>query len=133
TTNIRLLLVDDEPGFTRMLERNLKKRGGFEVEVVNDSTLAARSARKFLPDLILLDIQMPGIDGGDLARHLRGFRELATTPILFVSAMVSPNESQQGLFVSGGEQFMAKPVDVDILLEAINQMVTQKSSREDNE
>jgi len=127
--SIKVLVVDDEPSFTRMLERNLAAYEELEVKAVNESPEAGRIAPKFRPDIVLLDIQMPEVDGGDLARHLRGFSELAQTPILFISAMVSPKEAGGGLFRSGGEQFMAKPVNVELLVQAIYEMIGRTPPR----
>lgn len=119
---IKVLLIDDEPAFTRLLTRNLQGREALSIEQVNDSEAALKLARSFMPDIILLDILMPKLDGGDLAQNIRMVPELAGIPIIFVSAMVSPKEAGKGLYESGGEQFMAKPVNIDALLAAIHDL-----------
>src|SRR2546427_12834579 len=67
----RVLLIDDEPSFTRMLKLNLERRG-FEVMVENNGANAYAAARQFLPDFILLDVIMPDVDGGEVASRIRG-------------------------------------------------------------
>ena len=59
----KILLVDDEAGFTQLLKMNLEKSGDFEVTIENDSTKAIATARSFQPDVVLLDVVMPGMDG----------------------------------------------------------------------
>lgn len=62
--------MDDEAGFTRLVKLNLEQTGNFVVRAVNDATNALQVAREFKPDLILLDIVMPKIDGGDIAARI---------------------------------------------------------------
>jgi CheY-like chemotaxis protein len=115
----RVLIVDDEESFTRMVKRNLERNMQYMVRVVNDSTEALKAAREFHPDIIFLDIIMPGADGGDVAIQLRADPVLQKTPIVFVSAMVSRQESAGGFYTSGGELFIAKPVDIVTLIRCI--------------
>ena len=67
----KILIIDDEVVFTDLMRMNLEKTGEFKVKVENESTLALRAAREFEPDVILLDIVMPGMDGGDLSARFR--------------------------------------------------------------
>ena len=64
------------------------------------------------PDLILLDVIMPGMDGGDVAARLRADPLLRDTPVIFLTALVSNEETDGHEMVSGGETFLAKPVDI---------------------
>ncbi len=115
----RVLIVDDEESFTRMVKRNLERDMKYMVRAVNDSTEALATAREFHPDIIFLDIIMPGADGGDVAAQLRGDSQLRKVPIVFVSAMVSRKESAEGFYTSGGELFIAKPVNTGTLIRCI--------------
>lgn len=115
----RVLLIDDEPSFTRMVKRNLESTGEYLVETVNESPLARQTAREFKPEIILLDVVMPEADGGDVATQLREDQRISGTPILFVSAMVSRRETANGFYQSGGEYFLAKPVSTGQLVQAI--------------
>jgi len=67
----RILVVDDDPKITRQIRFNLELTGEFQVQEENRATHALIAARGFLPDLILLDVIMPGIEGGDLASEIR--------------------------------------------------------------
>ncbi len=119
----RVLLVDDEPAFTRMVKRNLEAAGNYAVKAVNESPLAYNEACKFHPDIILLDVVMPQADGGDVATQIRNHPKTQHVPIIFVSAMVSRRESGEGFYESGGEHFIAKPVTTELLIHAIDQIL----------
>ena len=116
----RCLIIDDEPGFTRMVKLNLEKTGFYEVREENKATYAIPVAREFKPDLILLDVIMPTMDGGDVAAHMKNDRLLRDVPIVFLTATVSRSEAGDGGLNSGGELFLAKPVSVESLIKCIN-------------
>jgi CheY-like chemotaxis protein len=123
TAPIRILIIDDEAPFTRMVKLNLENAGNYLVEALNDSPQARIVAKQFKPDVILLDVVMPEADGGDVATMLRESDATKDIPIIFVSAMVSRQESRKGLYRSGGEYFLAKPVNSDVLIDAINRVL----------
>jgi CheY-like chemotaxis protein len=120
----RVLVVDDEASFTRMVKLNLEGTGNYIVETVNESRKAVEVTRQFCPDIVLLDVVMPEVDGGDVARELRARTATQKIPIIFVSAMVSQKESKKGFYQSGGEHFLAKPVDKDTLCGAIEMVLS---------
>lgn len=120
----RVLVVDDEASFTRMVKLNLEGTGHYLVETLNESARTFEVAREFVPDLILLDVVMPEMDGGDVALNLRSRSSTRNIPIIFVSAMVSQAESNKGFYESGGEHFLAKPVDKDTLCGAIETVLS---------
>ena len=76
----RILIIDDEASFTRMVKLNLEKTGAFEVREENLALEAVATARAFKPDLILLDVIMPTMDGGDVAAQIQKDRVLRDTP-----------------------------------------------------
>lgn len=117
----RILIVDDEVPFTRMVKLNLEKTGDFEVRTENRASGAVSAAREFKPDLILLDVIMPGMDGGDVRNQFKRDRTLKQTPLIFLTATVSKREAGEGGFNSGGELFLAKPVSVENLIACINE------------
>lgn len=119
TDPIRILIIDDEPSFTRMVKLNMEATEKYAVRAVNESPQARQVAREFQPQVILLDIVMPEADGGDVAIQLRADPKLKDIPIIFVSAMVSRKESGSGFYNSGGEHFLSKPVSVETLEHAI--------------
>jgi CheY-like chemotaxis protein len=116
----RILIVDDESGFTRLLKLTLEKTGNYIVREENDGTRAHETAREFKPDLILLDIVMPKIDGGDVASKIKADWSLANTPIIFLTAIVSNKEAHSSNLI-GGFPFLAKPVSLDNLIQCIEE------------
>ena len=86
----------------------------------NDPVRAHQSALTFRPDLILLDIVMPGIDGGEVAARLEHDPSLRNTPIIFLTALVTRDEARAGLAIQG-HSFLAKPITVPELIDAIEQ------------
>lgn len=116
----KILIIDDEVSFARMVKLNLEK-GGFEVRVENRAMFAISAAREFLPDLILLDVIMPTMDGGDVSKQIKRDKNLKNTPIIFLTATVSKREAGEGGLNSGGELFLAKPVSVEALIHCINE------------
>jgi len=114
----RILIVDDEPGFTRLLKLVMHR---YEIREENDPTRALETARAFRPDLILMDVIMPGIDGGNLAAQCRADVMLQRIPIVFRTAVVSPREAGETSKEIGGFPFLAKPVSPEALDRCIQQ------------
>jgi CheY-like chemotaxis protein len=127
----RILIVDDEATFARMVKLNLEKTGDYEVRVESLPTVALSAAREFKPDLILLDVIMPSMDGGDVANQIKRDRNLKETPIIFLTATVSKREAGEGGLNSGGELFLAKPVSVETLIHCINERIRRPETPEE--
>ncbi len=108
----RILVVDDEPSITRLLKLNLEQTGEFEVATENVSEAALAAAERFQPDLMLLDVMMPGLGGGELASRLQSTPGLERVPIVFLTAAVTREELRQRRGLVGGLPFLAKPVDL---------------------
>lgn len=115
----KIMVVDDEKGFTAMLKLNLESTGQYEVRILNDSSQAVETAVQFKPDLILLDIIMPHYEGPDIAIELKNNMLLKDIPIVFLTATVTKDEvaSQGGAI--GGHPFVAKPSSLAVLLNSI--------------
>ena len=115
----RILMVDDDRAFTKLVKMNLEATGNYEVREDNISATALSVARKFHPDLILLDIVMPGMDGGDVRAMLEGDPGLKNVPTVFLTALVTKGEvhRHRGHFTDG--YFLAKPVSVEELMDCI--------------
>lgn len=114
----KILVVDDEAPFTRLLKRALNR---YEIREVNDPERALAAAREFQPDLILLDFIMPGLDGGDLASQMRSDPALQRVPIVFLTAVVSAEETQAAPRHVGGFPFLGKPVSPAALVRCIEE------------
>ncbi|HEY7449896.1 MAG TPA: response regulator [Vicinamibacterales bacterium] len=120
-TKRRILLIDDEVTITRGLALYLQENGACDVRVENTGRRAVSAAREFQPDLILLDIVMPDADGGAIAAEIKADPVLQTTPLVFLTALVSHREVGTESKQIGGHPFLAKPVDPDVVLGYIEQ------------
>ena len=114
-------MVDDEPDIRRLLEHRLKA-SGFRVSLARDGHQGLRKAEKERPDLILLDVKMPGLPGDDAARRLRQNPLTQGIPIIFLTAGV--DEDQEGeLRKAPADEIIAKPFAASTLIEAINRVI----------
>ena len=120
-TKKRILVIDDEASFTRLLKLNLEYNGHYVVKEENVGTRGVATIKEFKPDLILLDVMMPGIDGGQIAQRLQGDAALKHIPIIFLTAAVKKTEVGTGGGQIGGFPYLAKPVDMDELEACIAQ------------
>ena len=116
-----ILVVDDESDFTAMLRASLESAGYYEVAEENDEMRAVAAAREFAPDLILLDVMMPNLDGSEVAAMIRQDPHTRHIPILFLTALVSEADAPTGSYASGGNTFVPKSLPIDRLMECINQ------------
>ena len=116
----RILIVDNDTNATHLVRILLEKTGHYLVLEENNSTNAHRSARIFRPDLILLDVVMPIRDGGEIAAEIQADPELQSTPIIFLTALVTPAEAKAGVHIDG-HPFLAKPINIQELIHAIDQ------------
>ena len=105
----RILLIDDEPGFTALLKAGLERIGNYQVVFCNEPNRALRIALEFQPDAILLDVMMPGRDGSDLYREMAAHPILRRIPKLVLTALVGSQEvASHGYAKSGDMILMAK-------------------------
>jgi CheY-like chemotaxis protein len=115
----RILVVDDQADITRMLKLNLEQTNEYEVRAENDSHLALSAAEEFHPDLILLDVVMPGIDGGELASRFAASPGLEGVPVVFLTAAATKGEVSGHGGRIGGLPFLAKPVNTSEVLKCL--------------
>ena len=116
---IKVLLIDDEADFTELLAANLEE-SGFEVSQVNDPTKAIKTAKSFLPNICVIDLVMPRMDGGDVVTALKADPDLAKTPVLMLTALVEENPDDPGeLQMKGGLPFVSKTSDLEVIINAI--------------
>lgn len=121
----KILLVDDEAGFTQLLKMNLEKSGGYEVMIENDSTQALATALSFEPDAIVLDVVMPGMDGGDVQAQLQQSPKLSSVPVVMLTALVDSAELSEGAVAQAGSTtVLPKPVDLSLLLRVLEDMLS---------
>jgi len=121
--NKRILVVDDEVALTRMIKMNLERSGDYEVRTENQGVKVISAVREFWPDLIFLDVMMPGMSGDEVAQQLRENPVLAGIKIVFMTAIVTKEETSEMSGNIGGNEFLAKPVKTEELVETIERML----------
>ena len=114
----RILIVDDDSNSTHLVKVLLERSGPYQVMEENDATAAHETARMFKPDLILLDVAMPKLDGAELLGQMQSDRELHDTPIIFLTALVTTDEAKSGVHIEG-HTAIAKPINIPELIDAI--------------
>jgi two-component system OmpR family response regulator len=110
----RILYVEDEPDIQAVAKLALEMVGGFTVKVCSSGEEALKEAAAFAPDMILLDVMMPGMDGPSTLKALREQSALATIPVAFMTAKVQPTEVAHYISL-GARDVIAKPFDPMIL------------------
>src|SRR6202453_3923547 len=110
----KILIVDDESGARAALEF-LLRREGFEVRDAPDGPTAIQECATFRPDLILLDIMMPGMDGFEVCRHIKATPETRLTPVVLITGLTATEDRIMGIN-SGADDFLSKPIDFNELL-----------------
>jgi two-component system response regulator MprA len=120
-----LLVVDDDPKITSMLRRALQAEG-YEVRTANDGQEGLARAKERLPDLVVLDLLMPGIDGLEVCRRLR---DEGNVPILILTAKDETGDRVRGLD-SGADDYLIKPFALDELLARIRALLRRREARD---
>ncbi len=123
----KILAVDDDPNNIAILEELLENR--FDLRVSSNGEQALEIAREFRPDMILLDIMMPGIDGYEVCRRLREHDGLKDTKIIMVSARAMNSEQLEG-YHAGADDYITKPFDGDEFLEKVHVNLNLKNAEE---
>lgn len=116
----RILIVDNDKNATHVVKILLEKTGRYLVFEENDPARAHQTARNFQPDLIFLEVVTRDRDGGEIAAEIRADSELQNTPIIFLTALVTRAEANNGLQIDG-HPFLAKPIDIQELINAIEE------------
>lgn len=120
----RILLVDDEFHITEIVKLLLERAGGFTVKTINKSSNALDVARSFKPDLVLMDLMMPGLTGDHLVSEMRRDAGLQNVRVLmFTSAATRDDIVTRGGHI-GGVPFLPKPSPPQTILEKIQQTLT---------
>jgi CheY-like chemotaxis protein len=124
----RVLLVDDEKSFTNLLKLNLEETGNYEVRVENWPEDVLGAAKEFHPDIILLDIIMPRMPGGNDAALIKEDRQLRDTPIVFLTAAVRRHQFEENDGIICDFPCVAKPATVDMVIDAIEKHARKQPS-----
>jgi CheY-like chemotaxis protein len=121
----RVMVIDDEPGFTEMVRLSLEQLGEYQVCEVNDPRRAVSMARQFQPELILLDVMMPQMDGGDVAAMFARDLQLSQVPLIYLTALVSKEEAPEAGMRSAKHRFLPKPTSMVDLMETIEETLAK--------
>ncbi len=119
-TGKKILIADDEPDILEILQFNLQSEG-YEIATAKNGNEAIEKAKSFLPDLIILDIMMPGKNGIEVCDQLRLLPAFKKTLIIFLTAMSDETTEIKGL-ESGADDYLTKPVSTKVLLSKVNSL-----------
>ncbi|HVW97557.1 MAG TPA: response regulator transcription factor [Mucilaginibacter sp.] len=125
----KILIVDDEPDILELIEYNLKKEG-YQVFLARNGQEAVAEAKRTLPDLIVLDIMMPKMDGIEACRIMRTMPEFKNTFMVFLTAR-SEEYSEIAGFNVGADDYIAKPIKPRALVSRINAILRRNAPAED--
>jgi CheY-like chemotaxis protein len=114
-----ILYVEDNPSNLRLVERVLARRGGVRLLTAPEGEIVQELVRQHRPDLVLLDLHLPGIDGEEVLRRLRADPHTADLPVVMISADVTPWYRER-LLEAGAADYLTKPLDVPRFLEVVN-------------
>lgn len=117
----RVLIVEDERPLTQILDYNLK-REGYSVVICHDGAEGLRRAQTLLPDLIILDLMLPGMGGLEICRDLRAGDRTKTIPILMLTARAEETDQVVG-FSMGADDYVTKPFSVKVLLQRVKALL----------
>ena len=123
TGEMRLLIVDGDPELTALLQRALTDDGGYEVRVAESALEAGALMEQFRPAVVLVDIDVPGIDGRSLSRFLSSRGELQATQLVAVGASITEAD-RQSLLQQGFHHTIAKPFNIRQVTEVIEETVS---------
>ncbi len=121
----RILIVDDNPANLRVLQTRLGA-DGYDIVTAADGEAALAIAHEALPDLVLLDIMMPKIDGIEVCRRLKASQQLGFTPVIMITAMADSKDVVAGL-EAGGDDYLTKPIDHAALRARVRSMLRIKA------
>ena len=128
-SSIKVLVVDDDPDIVEILKYNLKN-SGYSVKSAGNGVEAIKKAKKFIPDIILMDVMMPEMSGIEACEEIKNIDQLSQAIIIFLSAR-SEDYTQISAYDAGADDYISKPVKPKILLKKISN-IAKKSNSEKN-
>ncbi|MBQ9455687.1 MAG: response regulator [Thermoguttaceae bacterium] len=124
----KILIVDDDVEIVTLIQDMLERDGRFEVRAANNGFDAGMMVKEYHPDLIVLDVMLPDINGKEVCQRVRNDKTMDDVRIICISGMVEENRIQD-LRNSGADEFLAKPFDVDVLQKNICHLLEMEASR----
>jgi DNA-binding response OmpR family regulator len=122
----KILIVDDETEFAEMVALRLRKTGGYEAEAAFDGEAGLRAARENKPDLILLDLMMPKLDGYQVLEELKKNGQTSGIPVIMLTASASPKTLEKLLQI-GAADYVIKPFEPLVLMAKIKAALERKN------
>ena len=116
-----VLIVDDDVDSSQMVKILLERTGLYTVSVCNRGSEAYKVIQEKRPEMVLLDIVMPDVDGGEVASQIQNDKTLGKTKIVFMTSLVSQKEIRENDMI-GGHPFIPKPVSAEILLKRVKEL-----------
>lgn len=114
----KILIVDDEPNILLSLEF-LMKKNGFEVYIARDGEEALNIIQNEIPQMVILDIMMPKVDGYEVCQHIRGHEQLQHIKVIFLTAKTKESDIQKGLEM-GADMYVTKPFSTKDLISKVH-------------
>ena len=125
-SSIKVLVVDDDPDIVEILKYNLKN-SGYSVKSAGNGLEAIKKAKKFIPDIILMDVMMPEMSGIEACEEIKNINQLSQAIIIFLSAR-SEDYTQISAYDAGADDYISKPVKPKILLKKISNIAKKINS-----
>ena len=125
-SSIKILVVDDDPDIVEILKYNLKN-SGYSVKSAGNGVEAIKKAKKFIPDIILMDVMMPEMSGIEACEEIKNIDQLSQAIIIFLSAR-SEDYTQISAYDAGADDYISKPVKPKILLKKISNIAKKINS-----
>ncbi len=122
-----VLVIEDDEIVARTIERSLRGNE-FKITTVNSGVEGLKTARKLLPDIVILDVVMPGMDGYTVCREMRADPLLKNIPILFLTAKIKDEDKIAG-FNAGGDDYLSKPFNIDELILRVRAILRRTKSQ----
>jgi CheY-like chemotaxis protein len=119
---MKTVLIADDKATSRELVRTVLEKAGYAVVEASDGIEALRNARESKPDLIILDLHMPGLDGFGVVREIRLDQELAATPCMALTASAMQGDRERAL-AAGFTAYIAKPIQLSMLRSEVERML----------
>lgn len=123
----KILIIDDEENFCKLVKKNIEQTGEFEVYMATNGEDGINLVREIKPDLILLDIVMPGMDGADVTSIIRNDETIEDIPIVFLTAIVREGEASSDVSFTRGYSVLTKTATVAELVACIRKNVRRCS------
>ena len=128
----KVLVIDDQEGIGTLFKQNLPQMGSYEVQACKSGKDGIILAKHFKPDIIFLDVVMPGMGGPDIVEILQEDPETASIPIIFITGLVQEYDLRPGSHQIGGREFLPKPFQLSQVVKTIERALSTKKNQFDS-